>query len=59
MMQNNMLTQSLIKRMSGEQRKTVLNGAIYAAGFTGLVSYFNYREYIKKEFYRSEAHHRF
>jgi len=54
-----MLTTSLIKRMNNEQRSTLLNGAIYAFGFTGLISYFNYREYIKKEFYRSEAHHRF
>lgn len=58
-MQPKLVTNSLIKRMNTEQRSVLFNGAVYAGLFTGLVSYFNYREYVKKTFYRSEAHHRF
>ena len=45
--------------MSSEERNLIRDGAIYTSFFTGLFSYFNYREYIKKEFLRSEGHYRF
>jgi hypothetical protein len=54
-----MLSRSLIKRLSAEDRNYLRDGAIYTTIFTGLVSYFNYREYIKKDFMRSEGHYRF
>ncbi len=50
-----MLTRSLLKRMNKEDRNLVKEGAI----FTGGISYFNYREWIKKDFMRSEGHYRF
>ena len=54
-----MLSRSLIKRMSSEERNYIRDGAIYTTLFTGLFSYFNYREYIRKDFLRSEGHYRF
>lgn len=45
--------------MSGEERNLVRDGAIFTSVFTGVFSYFNYREYIKKDFLRSEGHYRF
>lgn len=53
-----MLARSLIKRMSTEERSYLRDGALFMTLFTGAVSYFNYREYIKKDFLRSEAHYR-
>lgn len=54
-----MLSRSLIKRMSGEERNLLRDGGIFLGMFTGIVSYINYREYIKKDFMRSEGHYRF
>jgi hypothetical protein len=54
-----MLTRSLLKRMSSEERSYIREGAMFTALFTGLFGYFNYREYIKKDFLRSEGHYRF
>lgn len=54
-----MLSRSLIKRMNFEERNLLKDGAIFTAMFTGIFSYFNYREYIKKDFLRSEGHYRF
>jgi hypothetical protein len=45
--------------MSSEERNYIRDGAIYTTLFTGLFSYFNYREYIRKDFLRSEGHYRF
>jgi hypothetical protein len=45
--------------MSIEERNYLKDGAIYTGIFTGVFSYFNYREYIKKDFMRSEGHYRF
>ncbi len=53
-----MLTRSLIKRMSTEERSYLRDGGIYLGLFTGLIGYLNYREYIKKDFLRSEGHYR-
>lgn len=53
-----MLSRSLIKRMSGEERSFLREGAVYMSIFTGAFAYLNYREYIKKDFLRSEGHYR-
>jgi hypothetical protein len=45
--------------MPGEERKTLLNGALTVGIVTGGLAYFQYREFIKKEFYRSEGHYKF
>jgi hypothetical protein len=45
--------------MSFEERRHVGNGAFLTGVATGAFAYFHYREFIKKEFRRSEAHHRF
>jgi len=54
-----MLSRSVIKRLTQEDRTYVKDGAIFLAAVTGGFAYFNYREYIKKDFLRSEAHYRF
>ena len=45
--------------MSTEERNHVKDGAFLVGLATGAFSYFHYREFIKKEFRRSEGHHRF
>jgi len=54
-----MLTKSLIKRMAVEERNKVRDGAIFCSFAAGAVAYWQYREYLKKEFLRSAAHYRF
>ena len=54
-----MLARSIFKRLSNEDRSFVKEGAVATAILTGVFSYFNYREYIKKDFLRSEGHYRF
>lgn len=54
-----MLSRSIIKRFTTEERSLVRDGAIYLSLFTGSFAYWNYRQYIRKDFYRSEAHYRF
>ncbi len=54
-----MLARSLIKRMSNEDRNLVKEGGAFLTLLTGGFAYFNYREYIKKDFLRSEGHYRF
>ena len=54
-----MLAQSLIKRLPVAERNLVRDGATAAFLLTGGVAYMNYRQRIKKEFLRSEAHYRF
>lgn len=54
-----MLARSLIKRMADGERKAVRDGAFSVGLFTGAIAYFQYRDYIRKEFLRSEAHYRF
>ena len=54
-----MLSRSLIRKMTIEDRLHVRNGAFLIAACTGAFAYVNYREFIKKEFQRSEGHHRF
>jgi len=53
-----MLTRSLIKRMSHEERNYLREGGSIIGLLTGVVSYWNYREYIKKDFMASEGHYR-
>lgn len=45
--------------MSAEERHHVRQGAFLTAMVTGAFAYANYREFLKKEFRRSEGHHRF
>jgi len=54
-----MLARSLLKRMNNEDRGLVKEGAIFLSLITGGFAYFNYREFIKKDFLRSEGHYRF
>jgi hypothetical protein len=54
-----MLSRGVIKRLSSEERSFVRDGGIFLGVLTGAFSYFNYREYIKKDFMRSEGHYRF
>jgi hypothetical protein len=54
-----MLARSLIKKMNVKDRSAVRDGATTVFLGTGVVAYWNYREKIKKEFLRSEAHYRF
>lgn len=53
-----MFTRSVVKRLSSEDRSFYVKGCISFAGFTGLLSYSNYRQWITKDFLRSEGHHR-
>lgn len=53
-----MFSRSIIKRMSSEDRNLIKEGAIFASFIFGAVSYLNYREYVKKDFLRSEGHYR-
>ena len=54
-----MLANSLIKRMHTTDKKLVRDGAITGMMFTGAIAYWNYRERIRKQFFRSEGHYRF
>ncbi len=54
-----MYATTLVKRMAREERTLLRDGAIYTCLATGAFSYFQYREYIKKSFRRSEAHYKF
>lgn len=45
--------------MNKEQRSFIWDGAIAVGMITGAVAYMNYRQYISKNFLRSEAHYRF
>lgn len=53
-----MLARSLISKMNAAERTKVRDGAAACAFFTGGIAYWNYRERIRKEFLRSEAHYR-
>jgi hypothetical protein len=54
-----MLSRSIIKRLTAEERNYVKEGAVIIGMITGGLGYFNYRQYIKKDFLRSEGHYRF
>lgn len=54
-----MLGRTLLKRMNNEERNLVKDGAIMTAIITGAISYLSYREWVKKDFLRSEGHYRF
>ena len=53
-----MLSRSIIKRLSTEDRSLVRDGALFVTLVTGAIGYLNYRQFIKKDFLRSEAHYR-
>lgn len=54
-----MLARSLIKKMQPAERSLVRDGAATVFLGAGAVAYWNYRERIRKDFLRSEAHYRF
>lgn len=54
-----MLSTKALSRWAKEDRKYLRDGAIYITLLTGGFAYINYREYIKKDFLRSEGHYRF
>jgi len=54
-----MLAKSLIRKMNMTDRSQVRDGATMLFFTTAAVSYWNYRERIRKDFLRSEGHYRF
>jgi len=54
-----MLARNLMQKMNVAERSMVRDGAVFTFMTTGALAYWNYRERIRKEFYRSEAHYRF
>ena len=54
-----MLSRAVLKRLSTEDRNLVLQGGLFVAFLTGPIAYWNYRQYIRKDFYRSEGIYRF
>lgn len=54
-----MLSTKVLRRLPKEERTFVRDGAITLGFIFGGFSYLNYREYIKKDFLRSEGHYRF
>ena len=53
-----MLSRSLIKRMSSEERSQIRDGGIILGALTGALAYWNYRMYVQKDFLRSEGHYK-
>ena len=51
-----MYAKALIKRMATEERNLVREGSLATFMATGAFAYFNYREYMRKAFKRSQAH---
>lgn len=49
----------MLKRLSTEDRNLVQQGAFFVFAITGPLAYWNYRQYIRKDFYRSEGTYRF
>jgi hypothetical protein len=54
-----MLARSIISKMPAAEKSLVRQGAIGTGIITGMVGYWNYREAVRKDFLRSEAHYRF
>lgn len=54
-----MLTRTLLRRLNNEDRNLIKEGALLTTLITGGLAYFNYREWVKKDFLRSEGHYRF
>ena len=54
-----MLARTLIQKMQPKERSLVRDGAATVCLLSGAVAYWNYRERIRKDFLRSEAHYRF
>jgi hypothetical protein len=54
-----MLSRTIIQKMKREDRNFVRDGGIYLGLITGSIAYWNYRQMIRKDFYRSEGHYRF
>jgi hypothetical protein len=53
-----MLARGLIKKMNTKDKSYIRDGGIITAMATGTIAYWNYRERIRKDFLRSEAHYR-
>jgi len=53
-----MLSRTIIKRLNLEEKNFIREGAIFVSVLTGAVAYYNYRQFIRKDFYRSEGHYR-
>ena len=45
--------------MTSDERDLIKTGGIFMTVITGGLSYFSYREWVKKDFLRSEGHYRF
>jgi len=54
-----MLARTLINKMGMKERSLVRDGATSVVLGAGAIAYWNYRERIRKDFLRSEAHYRF
>lgn len=54
-----MLTRNLIKRMSTAERSQFHLGCFTGGVVFGTIGYFQYRDYLRKTFQRSEGHHKF
>jgi hypothetical protein len=54
-----MLAKTLIEKMGRKDRNLVRDGASVITIWSGAIAYYNYREKIRKDFARSEAHYRF
>jgi hypothetical protein len=54
-----MLAKTLVKKLPQTQKRHVWAGAVTTGVLTFAVSYWNYRQFIMKDFLRSEAHYRF
>ena len=53
-----MLSRSIVKRVSNQERQQIKLGALTVLFATSSVSYWNYRQYLKKQLLRSEGHYR-
>jgi hypothetical protein len=54
-----MLGKTLLRRLNNEERSLIKDGALMTTILAGGIAYLNYREWIKKDFLRSEGHYRF
>jgi len=54
-----MLTKQIIQKMNPKDRSLIRDGASVTFLFMSAISYWNYRERIRKEFMRSGAHYKF
>ena len=53
-----MLSRLALKRMATEERNLIRDGAFLTSVITGVVAYFQYRQYLTKDFKRSHGHYK-